>query len=64
MMHLTGREIGNFLYRSVKNKFKSTTATRKPGILTATVLQWTGAEPASTIMERLEDGKIEIKMFL
>ena len=49
---LQGERSANFLYRSVKNKFKSTTATRKPGILTATVLQWTGAEPASTIMER------------
>ena len=49
---LQGERSANFLYRSIKNKFKSTTATRKPGILTATVLQWTGAEPASTIMER------------
>ena len=34
---LQGERSANFLYRSVKNKFKSTTATRKPNILTATV---------------------------
>ena len=48
---LQGERSANFLYRSVKNKFKSTTATRKPGVLTATVLQWTGAEPASSYDE-------------
>jgi len=33
-------------------KYISTTATRKPPILTPTVLQWTGQSPAMDIMER------------
>jgi microcystin degradation protein MlrC len=49
---LQGERSANFLYRAVKNKYKSTTATRKPKILTSTVQQWTGKEPSSKIMER------------
>ena len=49
---LQGERSANFLYRSVKSKFKATTSTMKPGILTPTVLQWTGEGPASKIMER------------
>jgi len=32
--------------------YTPTTATRKPGIITATVLQWTGQSPSMDIMER------------
>ena len=32
--------------------YQPTTATRKPGIITATVLQWTGQSPSMDIMER------------
>ena len=32
--------------------YSPTTATRKPGVITATVLQWTGQSPAMDIMER------------
>ena len=36
----------------MKGSYKPTTATRRPGIITATVLQWTGASPSMDIMER------------
>ncbi len=37
---------------TLKGDYQPTTATRKPGIITATVLQWTGASPSMDIMER------------
>lgn len=49
---LQGSRSATFLYRSMKGLFKSTTATRKPPIITATVLQWTGQAPSMMIMER------------
>lgn len=49
---LQGGRSATFLYRSMKGLYKSTTATRKPPILTATVLQWTGQGPSMKIMER------------
>ena len=36
----------------MKGSYTPTTATRRPGIITATVLQWTGASPSMDIMER------------
>jgi microcystin degradation protein MlrC len=36
----------------MKGNYVSTTATRKPAILTASVLQWTGQSPSMNIMER------------
>ena len=36
----------------MRGAYTPTTATRRPPVLTATVLQWTGAAPASEIMER------------
>ena len=36
----------------MKGTYAPTTATRKPGIITATVYQWTGASPSMDIMER------------
>jgi microcystin degradation protein MlrC len=49
---LQGGRSATFLYRSMKGLYKSTTATRKPPIITATVLQWTGQAPSMMIMER------------
>lgn len=49
---LQGSRSATFLYRSMKGLYKSTTATRKPPIITATVLQWTGQSPSMKIMER------------
>ncbi|MCW8926324.1 MAG: M81 family metallopeptidase [Xanthomonadales bacterium] len=49
---LQGSRSATFLYRSMKGLYKSTTATRKPPIITATVLQWTGQAPSMMIMER------------
>jgi microcystin degradation protein MlrC len=49
---IQGGRSANFLYRSIKGDYKSTTATRKPPVITATVLQWTGQSPSMKIMER------------
>jgi len=47
-----GSRSATFLYRSMKGLYLSTTATRKPPIITATVVQWTGQSPSMMIMER------------
>jgi microcystin degradation protein MlrC len=47
-----GSRSATFLYRSMKGLYQSTTATRKPPIITATVLQWTGQSSSMMIMER------------
>lgn len=49
---IQGGRSADFLYRSMKGNYTSTTATRKPPVLTATVLQWTGQSPSMDIMER------------
>lgn len=49
---LQGSRSATFLYRSMKGIYTSTTATRKPPVITATVLQWTGQSPSMMIMER------------
>ncbi|MEL7122228.1 MAG: M81 family metallopeptidase [Bacteroidota bacterium] len=49
---LQGERSANFINRALKGDYKATTASRKPPILTATVLQWTGASPSMDIMER------------
>lgn len=49
---IQGGRSANFLYRSMKGDYKATTASRKPAVLTATVLQWTGQSPSMDIMER------------
>ena len=49
---LQGSRSATFLYRSMTGLYKSTTATRKPPVITATVLQWTGHAPSMMIMER------------
>ncbi len=50
--YLQGQRSARFLRRTMAGEFLSTTATRKPGIITATVLQWTGQSPSMEIMER------------
>jgi microcystin degradation protein MlrC len=49
---LQGARAARALHRTMKGIYVPTTATRKPGIITATVLQWTGASPSMDIMER------------
>ncbi|MDH5367214.1 MAG: M81 family metallopeptidase [Cyclobacteriaceae bacterium] len=49
---IQGGRSANFIYRSMKGNYVATTATRKPPVLTATVLQWTGQSPSMDIMER------------
>ncbi|UZR96113.1 M81 family metallopeptidase [Chondrinema litorale] len=49
---IQGGRSANFIYRAIKGNYKATTATRKPPVVTATVLQWTGQTPSMDIMER------------
>jgi microcystin degradation protein MlrC len=49
---LQGERAARALHRTMSGTFTPTTATRRPGIITATVLQWTGASPSMDIMER------------
>lgn len=49
---IQGGRSATFLYRSITGDYKSTTASRKPPVITATVLQWTGESPSMKIMER------------
>ena len=49
---LQGGRAFNFLYRAMKGDYLPTSATRKPPVLTATVVQWTGQSPSMNIMER------------
>jgi len=50
--YIQGERAARMLIRTMRGEFLPTTATRKPGVITATVLQWTGASPAMDIMER------------
>lgn len=50
--HLQGERAARFLRMIMRGEYVSTRATRKPPVLTATVLGWTGASPAMDIMER------------
>ncbi len=50
--YIQGERAARLLIRTMRGDFTPTTATRKPGIITATVLQWTGQSPAMDIMER------------
>lgn len=49
---LQGERAARALHRTMSGTYTPTTATRKPGVITPTVLQWTGASPAVDIMER------------
>ena len=50
--YIQGERAARALRLSVLGEYRATTATRKPGIITATVLQWTGQSPSMDIMER------------
>jgi microcystin degradation protein MlrC len=58
---LQGSRSANYLYRAMKGDYISTTASRKPPVLTATVLQWTGQSPSMDIMERARRWEARIK---
>ena len=49
---IQGGRAARALHRVMRGTYSPTTATRKPGVITATVLQWTGASPSMDIMER------------
>ena len=49
---LQGARSARALMRMARGIYKPTTATRKPGLLTPTVVQWTGKSPSMDIMER------------
>ncbi|MGI9261789.1 MAG: M81 family metallopeptidase [Woeseiaceae bacterium] len=49
---IQGARSARSLIRLARDTYESTTATRKPGVITPTVLQWTGKSPAMDIMER------------
>ena len=49
---LQGERAARALRLAMSGAYIPTTATRKPGVITATVLQWTGQSPAMDIMER------------
>ena len=49
---LQGARAARALHRVMTDTYDPTTATRKPGVITATVLQWTGQSPSMDIMER------------
>ncbi|MDE2805003.1 MAG: M81 family metallopeptidase [Gemmatimonadota bacterium] len=50
--YMQGERAARALRLAALGEYRSTTATRKPGVITATVLQWTGQSPAMDIMER------------
>ena len=49
---LQGERAARYLVRVIRNRYKPTTATRKPGVITPSVFQGTGLSPARDIMER------------
>jgi microcystin degradation protein MlrC len=49
---LQGARSARAIHRVMTDTYEATTATRKPGVITATVLQWTGQSPSMDIMER------------
>lgn len=50
--YLQGERAARYLRLMMRGEYRSTTATRKPKIITGTVLQWTGRSPSMDIMER------------
>lgn len=49
---IQGARSARSLVRIARGNYSPTSATRKPGVITPTVLQWTGKSPAMDIMER------------
>ncbi len=50
--YLQGERAAHYLRQMMRGEYKPAKATRKPGIVTATVVQWTGQSPSMDIMER------------
>lgn len=50
--YIQGERAARALRLAARGEYTSTTATRKPGVITPTVLQWTGQSPSIDIMER------------
>lgn len=50
--HLQGERAARMLIRAIRGDYKPTTVTVKVPILTATVLQWTGASPWMDLVQR------------
>ena len=50
--YIQGERAAHYMRQIMKGEFKPATASRKPGIITPTVVQWTGQSPAMDIMER------------
>mgnify|MGYP001817203946 FL=1 len=49
---LQGERAARALRLAMSGEYRPTAATRKPGVITPTVVQWTGESPARDIMER------------
>lgn len=47
-----GERAARMMWRILRGDYRPTMATRKPGLVTPSVLQWTGESPALNIMER------------
>lgn len=50
--YIQGERAARMLIRLARGDYAATTAVRRPGIITPTVMQWTGASPSMDIMER------------
>ena len=50
--YIQGERAARAIRLVAKGEYTPTTATRKPGVITATVHQWTGQSPSMDIMER------------
>ena len=50
--YLQGERAARTLIRSIRGDYKPTTESRKPPIITASVLQWTGASPWMDLVQR------------
>jgi len=49
---LQGERAARILIRTIRGTYQPVMATRKPGVITPSVFQWTGESPAMEIMER------------
>ena len=50
--YIQGERAARALRQVMRGEYSPVSATRKPGVITPTVLQWTGASPSMDIMER------------
>ncbi len=50
--YIQGERAARAVRNVMRGEYRSTRATRKPGIINATVLQWTGQSPSMDVMER------------